>query len=190
MHHPDVTLLLKEASKGDRKAMDELFSATYDEFKLLAHKHRARWNGNPTMGTTVLVHEAYQKLVGQNSISLKDRAHFLSVAAKAMRHILVNYAKQQSARKRGGDAILVPLEQVDPAAPEVADEILVMNEALDRLGTLEPRRGRVVECRFFGGMSIEETARALDVSPATVKRDWTLAITWLRREMRLADTPA
>jgi RNA polymerase sigma factor (TIGR02999 family) len=181
----DLTALLEAASDGDREALDALFSATYDELKSLAHQHRARWSGNPTMGTTVLVHEAYQKLVRQRSVRSRDRAHFLALAARAMRHILVNYAERQSALKRGGGEVVLSLDDASPMVPEVAEEVLALHRALERMSADRPRASRVVECRFFAGMTMEETAEALDVSPATVKRDWTLATAWLRDAIRL-----
>ncbi len=172
-----------------RKAMDELFEITYEELRVLAHGHRRRWNGNSTLGTTVLVHEAYRKLAGTSDLGGWGRAHFLAVAARAMRQILVNYAEMQAAQKRGGSAQLVPLEAANPVAPEVAEEVLALHRALNALSRCEPRRGQVVECRFFAGLTVEETAEVLGVSPATVKRDWVLATAWLRRRIReiLAD---
>ena len=167
-----------------RRAVDELFEITYLELKELAHRHRRRWRGNATLGTTVLVHEAYQKLAGSGDLQTWERAHFLAVAAQAMRQILVNYAERQAAQKRGGGAELVSLEAANPVAPEVAQEVLALHEALEVLSQVEPRRAQVVECRFFAGMTIDETAEALGVSPATVKRDWALATAWLRRQVR------
>ena len=166
--------------------MDELFAITYEELKALAHRHRKRWRGNPTLGTTVLVHEAYRKLAGARDLRTWKRAHFLAVAARAMRQILVNYAERQTALKRGGAYDPVPLDLANPVAPEVAEEVLALHEALEALSRIDPRRGQVVECRFFAGMTIDETAEALSVSAATVKRDWLLAAAWLRRRIEVA----
>jgi RNA polymerase sigma factor (TIGR02999 family) len=180
---PDITGLLQAAADGDRSALDDLFSTVYSELRRLAHSHRLRWSGNHTLNTTVMVHEAYLKLVNQQQVDWHSRAHFFGVAGKAMRHILVNYAERQQAAKRGGGAEVVPLDHVNPVAPEAAEEVLALHEALGRLGEFAERQSRVVECRFFGGLTVGETAETLGISPATVKRDWTLAIAWLRREL-------
>lgn len=184
MSSPDITRGPPGVADARREAMDELFEITYQELKELAHQHRRRWKGSTTLGTTVLVHEAYRKLAGSGNLRTWERAHFLAVAARAMRQILVNYAERQSAQKRGGGVEPIDLDAANPVAPEVADEILALHEALEVLSRSEPRRGQVVECRFFAGMTIEETAEALGVSPATVKRDWVLATAWLRRQVR------
>jgi len=184
MQEPDLSPLLRAAAQGDRAAVDQLFAVTYEELKVLAHLHRRRWNGNPTLGTTVLVHEAYQKLARHGGVNTTDRSHFLAVAAQAMRQVLVNYAEQQATLKRGGGVASLPLDHANPVAPEVAEEVLALHQALELLASTDPRRAQVVECRFFAGMTIEETAEALRTSPATVKRDWVLATAWLRREVR------
>lgn len=180
----DLGALLEATSRGDRSALDRLFSLTYDELKRVAHAQRSRWSGNPTLGTTVLVHEVYQKLARQGSLRSKDRTHFLALAARAMRHVLVNYAERQATRKRGGGGTALPTPDPDnPVAMEVADEVLALHRALDRLSMDRPRAARVVECRFFAGMTVDETSEALQISPATVKRDWTLATAWIRTEI-------
>lgn len=184
-----VTRLLGEVRGGDRHALGELFALVYDELQLLARRQRRRWNGDYTLNTTALVHEAYLKLVDQSRIGVESRAHFFALASRAMRHILCNHARAKRARKRGGDLERVPLDdQQVPAGRAVPpDETSVLLAALDdalrRLEELEPRRARVVECRFFGGMTVEETATALGVSPRTVKRDYAMAQAWLQREL-------
>ncbi|TVP42123.1 MAG: sigma-70 family RNA polymerase sigma factor [Gemmatimonadales bacterium] len=183
MDKPDLSPRPMAAPEGDREAVDQLFAVTYEELKVLAHLHRRRWNGNPTLGTTVLVHEAYQKLSLRGSVNPRDRSHFLAVAAQAMRQVLVNYAERQAATKRGGGVAALSLDEANPVAPDVAEEVLALNRALQELARAEPRKAQVVECRFFAGMTIEETAEALGISPATVKRDWVLATAWLRREI-------
>lgn len=184
-----VTRLLGEVRGGDRDALGELFSLVYDELQVLAHRQRRRWEGDHTLNTTVLVHEAYLKLVDGSGIGVESRAHFFALASRAMRHILCNYARDRRARKRGGDLRRVPLDEGRlPAGPggspdRTSDLLAALDDALRRLEELEPRQGRVVECRFFGGMTVEETATALGVSPRTVKRDYAMAQAWLHREL-------
>ena len=161
----------------------------------LAHFHRRRWHGDDTLGTTALLHEAYLKLLGQRQVTARSRAHFFAVAAKAMRHILSNYAEARRRKKRGGDRQRVSLETLDatPVRLDFTDEhvetLAALDEALRRLAQTNLRLSQLVECRFFGGMSIEDTATVLGVSPATAKRDWVLARAWLYREMqRIGDS--
>lgn len=175
---------LQRASEGDREAFDAVFSTVYRELRALASTQRRRWDGNYTLDTTALVHEAYLKLVGGDHASWRDVPHFLAVAARAMRHILVNYAERQRAAKRGGGRDPLSIEDANPVGPEAAEEILSLNEALQRLEAVSERQARVVEARFFAGYSIEDTAALLGTSPATVKRDWALASSWLFREVR------
>lgn len=180
----EITARLRAAGQGDREALDEVFALVYDELHRRARAQRRRWSGDQTLDTTALVHEAYLKLVDQSRAEWNDRAHFLAVAARAMRHVLVNYAEQRRAAKRGGGAPHVPLDENNPVSEETADEVIALHEALERLADVSERQARVVEARFFAGLSIEETAAALDISPATVKRDWQLASAWLHREIR------
>lgn len=170
-------------------SLNALFPLVYDELSRLAHRHRRQWDGDLTLNTTALVHEAYLKLAGQARVPVGDRAHFLAVAAKAMRHILCNYARDRRRQKRGGGR---PHLALDPAGDPPADLDLTdtqtdtladLDEALTRFERIAERQSRVVECRFFGGMSVEETAAALGVSPRSVKRDWAFARAWLRREL-------
>jgi RNA polymerase sigma factor (TIGR02999 family) len=185
-----VTHLLEQLDGGQRSALDQLFPLVYGELRALAHSHRQRWYGDETLGTTALVHEAYLKLVGQQRLGARNRAHFLATAAQAMRHILSNYAEARRRLKRGGGMQKVSLDALDvvPAAMDLSDDQAEVLEALDialrKLEQTNVRLGRVVECRFFAGMSIADTAVALNSSPATIKRDWVLARAWLYREMQ------
>lgn len=185
-----VTRLLEQLDGGHRSALDQLFPLVYGELRALAHSHRQRWYGDQTLGTTALVHEAYLKLVGQQRLDARNRAHFLAVAAKAMRHILSNYAEARRRLKRGGGMQRVSLEAMD-AVPDAlalsdneAEALDALDVALRKLEQTNARLSRVVECRFFAGMSIADTAAALDSSPATIKRDWVLARAWLYREVQ------
>jgi len=182
----DLTDKLRRARTGDRAALDEVFAAVYRELHELARAQRRRWDGDYTLNTTALVHEAYLKLVSQReSPSWTDRAHFLAVGATAMRHVLVNYAQARRAQKRGGGAEPIPLEEATlPIADGTADEILALDEALARLAAIDARQAQVVEARFFAGLTVDEVAAALRISPATVKRDWQVAGAWLQREVR------
>lgn len=178
-----VLSLLEAVRKGDAGALDEVFSIVYDELHSLARAQRRRWEGDYTLDTTALVHEAYLKLVDQTGAHWNNRGHFMAVAATAMRHILVNYAERRRAAKRGGDMQQVSIDDSNPVGEEVAEEVLALHEALERLSEVNERQAKVVEARFFAGLAIEETAEALDISPATVKRDWSLASAWLHREI-------
>ena len=190
----DITQRLRLAQEGDRGALDEVFALVYDELHRLAKSQRRRWSGDATLDTTALVHEAYLKLVGHSAAAWNAGGIFLAVAARARRHLLVNYAERCRAAKRGGGARHVSLEdrEADPAfsadfnpvSEEVADELIALHEALERLGVVNERQVRVVEARFYVGLSIDETAQALGISPATVKRDWQVASAWLHREIR------
>jgi RNA polymerase sigma factor (TIGR02999 family) len=184
-----VARLLKEMGSGDGRAVDQLFAILYDELKELAGRHRRRWHGNHTLNTTVLVHEAYLKLVGQTRIEVDNQAHFRALGARAMRQILCNYARDQQAHKRGGPHQPLPLDELwtlaDPAQLSEAhsDNLVALDEALFRLEQINPRQATAVECRFFGGLTVEETAAAIGASTRTVKRDWAMAQAWLHREM-------
>jgi RNA polymerase sigma factor (TIGR02999 family) len=179
----DVTSVLRAVRSGDPRAADALFSLVYGELHQIASGQRRRWGGNETLNTTALLHDAYLKLVRQEDADWESRAHFFAVAAKAMRHILINYAERQVAAKRGGGAVHVPLDDADLVAPEAAEELLALDRALQGLARVHERSSRVVECRFFGGFGIRETAETLAVSQATVERDWAFASAWLRRAL-------
>lgn len=176
-----VTNLLREVQAGNRQALGELFPLVYGELCSLAHRHRRRWRGDLTLNTTALVHEAYLKLFEQKALRAASRTHFLCVASKAMRQILCNYARDRLRQKRGGDLARVPLTDIGtlPAtvvfSPEDAEVLVALDAALRQLEVDQKDLSDIVECRFFGGMSIEDTAAALALSPATVKRRWLLA---------------
>ena len=178
-----ITQLLKRASDGDSHASDELFNSVYVELRKIARFHRRRWNGNNTLDTTALIHEAYLKLAGCKSTEYRSRSHFFATASRAMRQILMNYAERASAAKRGGAAMRVTLSRHMPVADDTLDELLAINALLEQLEQDNPRHCRLFECRIFGGMTIEETAVALGISPATVKRDWALLSAWVYREL-------
>lgn len=180
-----VRALLQAVTDGDGNALDEVFSIVYGELRSLAHSQRRRWEGDYTFDTTALVHEAYLKLVDHAGTGWNDAGHFMAVAARAMRQILVNYAERRRAAKRGGGQQPVTLDDSNPIAAEAADEVIALHEALEQLEQVNPRQARVVEARFFAGLSVAETAKALGVSTATVKRDWGVTSAWLHREIRM-----
>ena len=165
----------------------------YQELHTIARKQRRAWHGNPTLNTTALLHEAYLKLVDQDHLGARSREHFLAIASTAMRHILCNYARDRARKKRGGEFQEVSLQHADAlSTPEefsddAAETLAALDEALTRLERIDKRQSQIVECRFFAALSVDETARALDISPATVKRDWTFARAWLLREMQRRD---
>lgn len=179
----EITLLLRKSGAGDRGAFDALFEALYAELYQLAESQRHRWSGNYTLNSTALVHEAYLKMVGRDGAEFRDRSHFLGVAARAIRHVLINYAEARRTAKRGGGREGVALDEASPLGRETAEEILALHAALQALEEVHDRAAKVVEARFFGGFTIEETADILDVSPTTVKRDWLMASAWLHREI-------
>lgn len=184
-----VSALVEQLRQGRHEAIDELFPLIYEELLELARRQRKEWLGNDTLNTTALVHEAYLKLVGQSHARWESESHFLAAAAKAIRHILINYARDRRARKRGGewrrvsfsDRLFNDLMETDSLSWE--DRVLALHEALQRLAARSERQGRIVECRFFGGMSVRQTAEALGLSTATVMRGWSMARVWLHREL-------
>ena len=179
-----ITEYLSRARSGDDAALRELMPAVYDEMKQIAHRQIGRLPRNETLNTTALVHEAFLKMTSGARPDWHDRCHFYAVAAIAMRQLAVDYARRKSAEKRGGRGIDVSLEELRIAAPEQSDVVLAIDEALGRLAHLNPRLARVVECRFFGGMTEPEIAAALSVTERTVRRDWVKARAWLYRELR------
>lgn len=186
MVQPDeVTQLLVAASSGDRRAFQRLIPLVYDELRGIAHRRMAGERSDHSLDTGALVHEAYLKLVDLDRIQWRDRAQFFAIAARAMRQILIDHALGKRAQKRGGGRRRIALDRALVVADESYEELLDLNQALERLSRLDERQAQVVECRFFAGMSIEETAEALNVSMATVKRDWTEARAWLNRELEV-----
>jgi RNA polymerase sigma-70 factor, ECF subfamily len=178
-----VTELLISLRDGNRGALDELVPLVYDELRQIASRKLRSERAGHTLDTTALVNEAYLQLVQIDRIQWQSRAHFLAIAAQAMRNILVAHARRRKRVKRGGGAPHVELGQAGDLPAREAGRILDLDEALDELATLNPRHARLVECRFFGGMTIEETAEVLGVSTATAKRDWTVLRGWLQREL-------
>lgn len=184
----DITSLLAALRDGDRSAMDRLFPLVYREFHGRAHQQLARRRPGETLSTTALVHETYLKLAGSSRHAYEDRLHFFAVASRAMRQILVDYARRNAAEKRGsGRAITLEPDAI--GNPDRSDELLALDEALEQLQELDPRLVQTVELRFFGGLSVEETADTLGVSPRTVKRDWQRARAFLFRSVSGHDGP-
>ena len=179
----EITQLLIEVGRGESAALQRLIPLIYDELLRLARSHRFRWRGADTPGTRSLVHEAYLKLIGGSEIEWQNRHQFFYLASKAMRTLLIDNARAYSRQKRGGGQKRVDLEQAPLVSESRGEELLAVDEALGRLGRQHPRLGKVVECRFFGGLSVEETAKTLDISMATVKRDWRLARAFLHSEL-------
>ncbi len=180
----DITQMLVQLTGGNRTVLGKLWPVVYDELRRVARGHLRGERRDHTLHTTALVHEAYLKLVKLDRISWQNRAHFFAIAARAMRTILVDYAVKRKAQKRGGDRQRVPLEDVELMTEARADDLLALDEALRGLEARDARWGQVVECRFFGGLSIKETAEVLGISEATVARDWTQARAWLNRELK------
>lgn len=178
-----VTALLQLVTHGDARAFDDLVPIVYDQLRRLAHRALRGERRDHTLNTTALAHEAYAKLAGLNRMRWQDRAHFFAVAAQAMRRILVDYAVARKAQKRGGGWHPVELDQVALLSDDRLDEVLSVDAALTRLGRIDSRVVRIIECRVFMGMTIDETADALELSPASVKRHWTTARAWLTREL-------
>ncbi|HEX3320361.1 MAG TPA: sigma-70 family RNA polymerase sigma factor [Terriglobales bacterium] len=178
-----ITSLLVRWRGGEKAALDALMPLVYDELRRLAHIYLRRERGDHTLQSTALVHEAYARLVGQNLPEWQNRAHFFAVAAQIMRQILVDYARSRRADKRGGSACKLPLEDADGDAKVANVDIVALDDALESLARIDPQQSQVVELRFFGGLSIEETSEVLKISPSTVKRDWNTARVWLYREL-------
>lgn len=186
-----VTRLLQNYERDDQGVVDQLFEHVYEELHRIARARRYQWQGNNTLNTTAILHDAYLKLVDQSVIEWQSRSHFFSAASKAMRHILINYARDQNRQKRGGDQQRVSFERLNLAASgeinfsdDYNEALLMLDEALKRLEKENQRLSTIVECRFFGGMTIKETAASLGVSPSTVKRGWKTAQLWIYRELQ------
>lgn len=179
----EITALLQAWARGDRSALDALLPAVYGELHRQAERHMRHQSDGHTLQTTALVHEAYLKLVSQTKVEWRSRAHFFGVAAKAMRSILIDHARARQAAKRGAGATPVTIDPGRDIGATPAVDVLELDGALRRLADVDPDKARLVELRYFGGLNIEETAEVLEVSPATVKRQWNTARAWLRREL-------
>jgi RNA polymerase sigma factor (TIGR02999 family) len=183
----EVTRLLAAWSQGDPLALEKLTQLVYEELRRLAHRYMAQQRGDHTLQTTALVHEAYLRLAGQGEPHYQNRSHFLAVAARAMRQILVDHARSALRQKRGAGVERVELDEAAWVSAAPTREILDLNEALEKLATLDARKAQVVELRYFGGLKQEEIAEALNVSEVTVRRDWTFSRAWLYAELRKAE---
>jgi RNA polymerase sigma factor (TIGR02999 family) len=179
----EVSQLLRAWSGGDQTALNRLVPLVYAELRRMARRYMGRQQAGHTLQTTALINEAYLRLVDKREAQWQNRAHFFGVAAKVMRSILVDYARAQQAAKRGGEFHLISLDEAATVSMERTAEIVALNDALDGLAAFDKRKSQVVEMRYFGGLTVEETAEVLKVSPETVARDWRLARTWLLREL-------
>jgi len=179
----DITEMLADLTGGNRDAVNALLPLVYDQLRVIADNQLRHERNNHTLNATALVHEAYFRLVDQSRVTWQNRAHFLGVAARAMRRILINYAVARRAEKRGGDVIATTYDDDMVPRAQAADELVALDEALVRLAQLSERQAAVVEYRFFGGLTQEEIAEVLGVSVPTVKRDWRMARAWLNREL-------
>ena len=179
----DVTELLLSWRQGDAQAFDRLVPLVYDELRRVARRHLAREQAGHGLQATVLVHEVYLRLVDVDRLTLKNRVHFFAIAAKLMRQVLVDHARRQHAEKRGGQITMLSLEGISPAVQPPTVDMLALDEALEALAALDARQAAVVELRFFAGLDINEAAEALDISTATVEREWAMAKAWLHRRL-------
>jgi RNA polymerase sigma factor (TIGR02999 family) len=187
---PDnVTEMLLDWSRGDPEALDKLIPVVYADLRRQAARYLRRERQGHSLQTTALIHEAYLRLVDQENVQWQSRAHFFGIAARMMRQILVDHARRQQAGKRGGAERPLPLDEALIGSVEPGVDLVALDEALGRLAALNERQSRVVELRYFGGLSVEETAEVLGVSPATVKNDWTIARAWLRRQLQEGQNP-
>src|SRR5271165_2632655 len=180
----DVTVLLAQLTKGNEEAGSKLIPLVYSELRRLAGGYMRRERSDHTLQPTALVHEAYLRLVGQRAVDWQSRSHFFGIAAQVMRRILVDNARGHMRDKRGGGQKPVPIDEALVFAPEQSEEFLKLNEALDRLTKLDERQGKIVELRFFGGLTVEQTAELMGISPKTVKRDWSMAKAWLHGDLK------
>lgn len=180
---PNVTGLLRDWSNGDRQAQDKLFGAVYNELRRQAARYMRREPAGVSLQTTDLIHETYLRLIDQQHVDWQSRLHFFAVSAQLMRRILVDHARRRQAAKRGGSEIRLPLEETIGISTERDLDFVALDEALIRLGEIDPRQVDVVELMFFSGLTVEETAKVLQMSKRTVNRDWKVAKAWLRREL-------
>jgi len=181
----EITLMLRQWGSGDREGSDKLMAAIYTELHRLAARRMRRESPGNTLQTTAVVHETYLRLIDQRQRDWKNRAHFFAIAAQLMRRVLIDHARNRRAAKRG-DGLKISLDQVELAGEKNNLDVLAVDEALQKLAAVDPQQARIVELRFFGGLSVEETAQAAKISPATVKRDWSMAKAWLHREISRA----
>jgi RNA polymerase sigma factor (TIGR02999 family) len=179
----EITALLHAHAAGDGSALEQLLPRVYGELRRIARVRLRRERTAHTLAATDLVHEAYLKLLPVERVDWRSRAHFFAIASRAMRNVLVDHAVRRGAAKRGAGAALLALEDTDATTEQPLDDLIALGDALDRLEQLDARQAQVVECRFFGGLSLEETAEALNTSPATVSRDWAFARAWLHHEL-------
>ena len=179
----NVTQLLISWGNGNKEALDRLLPLVYDELRRQAARYLRRERAGHTLQTTALIHEAYLRLIDQKNVHWQNRAHFFGLAAQLMRRILVDHARTKKRDKRGGSDIRVSLTGAQVLAKDQEVDVVALDEALDRLAKLDEQQSRIVELRFFSGLTVEETAAALSISPATVKRDWSMAKAWLHREL-------
>ncbi len=179
----NVTELLRAWGKGDQSALEALTPLVYDELHRMARRYMSRENEGHTLQTTALIHEVYLRLVDLQGIEWRDRAHFFAVCARLMRRILIDFARSRESLKRGGNQIRVAIEESGASFENVPAQLLVLEQALGKLSEVDPRKGIVVELRFFGGLTVKETAEVLQISQDTVMRDWNLARAWLLRAM-------
>lgn len=187
MESADITFMLRAVAGGDREHLDRLLSAVYDDMRRLAQVHLSRERGNHTLAPTALVHEAYLKLVNQHATTWMDRLHFFSIASQIIRRILIDYARERNALKRGGAHRALSIDAVDPVAPSSDLDLLDLDEALNELAALSERQARIVEMRFFGGLTIPEVAAALEMGSRSVDREWQAARAWLYRRLSRGD---
>jgi RNA polymerase sigma-70 factor (ECF subfamily) len=183
----EVTALLAEVAKGNQAAQEQLVPLVYSELKKLARAYMRRERDDHTLQTTALVHEAYLKLVRNQTPNWQGRSHFFGIAAQLMRQILIDHARGRLRDKRGGAPVVLPLNEALAFSPQHSEELVKLDEALVRLAKLDARQSQIVELRFFGGLNVEETAEFLSISPKTVKRDWAMAKAWLHGELRRSD---
>jgi RNA polymerase sigma factor (TIGR02999 family) len=179
----EVTQLLVDWGNGNQAALDRLMPVVYTELRQLAHRYMRRERPGHTMQTTALIHEAYLRLVDQNQVRWQHQAHFFGIAARLMRQILIEHARSRTRAKRGGGVGTISLDEAAIVSQARATALLALDDALERLATIDPRKSQVVELRFFGGLSVEEAAQVLNIAPNTVLRDWRMAKAWLRREI-------
>ena len=187
MTEPAVTQLLKEIQSGDKAALDQMLPLVYGELKKLASYQLRRERSNHTLQPTALVHEAYMRLINQREVDWRDRAHFFGLASQMMRRILVNHALANKAEKRGGSEVILSLDEVLNFSAQPGVDITLLDDALNRLERIDPQQSKIIELRFFGGLTVEEVAEVLNISSSTIKREWRIAKAWLYEQ--LVNTP-